>query len=105
MLKKCGGCGSDVLAKLQEVRDKKGKRGYMCDSCVVEYDRLLKPESIRRFWMCGACEFRILAGTRVDAEVDPESKCPHCGANVNATLVNLSNDHPTESGIVGEPLD
>ena len=105
MLEKCGGCGNDNVAGLEEVRDKNENRGYLCASCMQEYAHLLKPDSIRRFWMCGACKFRILAGTKVDAEVDPESKCPQCGSNVNDTLVNLSNDQPVQSGIIGEPLD
>ena len=104
MLKKCGGCGADEAAGIEEVRDKNGNRGYLCSSCKREYARLLEPDSTRRFWMCGDCQFRILAGTRIDAEVDPESRCPHCGADVNATLVNLKNDLPVQSGMLGEPL-
>ena len=56
--------------------------------------------------MCGACEYRILAGTKIDANVDElNNECPNCKKNVNITLVNLCNDHPIESGIIGEPLD
>lgn len=103
LFSKCGGCGADQA--LEMVRDKNNNRGYLCQSCRSEYQGLLQPDSIRRFWMCGGCGFRILAGTRIDAEVDPESRCPNCGADVNATLVNLNNDRPVESGILGEPLE
>jgi len=105
LLEKCGGCGSSEVPSLELVRDKNNNRGYLCSSCKNEYARLLQPDSIRRFWMCGACGFRILAGTRIDAEVDPEGKCPNCSADVNASLVNLSDDRPVKSGIIGEPLD
>ena len=105
MLRRCGGCGKRNSSLLRVVTDRKGNRGYLCAERLPEYARLLEPQSIRRFWMCGSCHFRILAGTRIDAEVDPESKCPHCGANVNATLVNLSGDRPVASGVIGEPLD
>lgn len=102
---RCGGCGSRELLSLEVVKDKNNNRGYLCSSCKKEYGRLLQPESIRRFWMCGACGFRILAGTKIDAAVDPESKCPNCGGNVNSTLVNLSDDRPVKSGLIGEPMD
>jgi protein-arginine kinase activator protein McsA len=106
MLKKCGGCGNRDAKDLQEVRDKKKNRGFLCDACKKEYGHLLKPDSIRRFWMCKACGYRILAGTKIDAKVDElNGKCPNCGGNINITLVNLSNDRPVESGIIGEPLD
>lgn len=106
MLEKCGGCGNSNTKDLQEVRDKKRNLGFMCNSCKKEYGHLLQPDSIRRFWMCGACEYRILAGTKIDAKVDElYNACPNCGEDVTITLVNLSNDHPVESGIIGEPLD
>lgn len=104
LLKKCGGCGNDLASALEIVRDKNNNRGFLCSSCKREYAPLLKPDSIRRFWMCGACGFRILAGTKVDAQVDPHSKCPKCGADVNSSLVNLNNDRPVKSGMFGEPL-
>ena len=104
LLQKCGGCGSDQSSALEVARDKNNNRGYLCSSCKREYAPLLKPDSIRRFWMCGACGFRMLAGTKIDAEVDPQSKCPKCGADVNSSLVNLSNDRPVKSGIFGEPV-
>ncbi len=105
LLPKCGGCGSDQSSALEVVRDKNNNRGYLCSSCQREYAALLKPDSIRRFWMCGACGFRILAGTKADAEVDPDSKCPQCGEDVNSSLVNLSDDRPVESGMFGEPVE
>jgi DNA-directed RNA polymerase subunit RPC12/RpoP/molybdenum-dependent DNA-binding transcriptional regulator ModE len=105
LLEKCGGCGSNETSDLEVVRDKNNNRGYLCSSCKREYAALLKPDSIRRFWMCGACSFRILAGTKVDAAVDPHSKCPQCGADVNSSLVNLSNDQPVKSGMFGEPSE
>jgi hypothetical protein len=55
--------------------------------------------------MCGECGFRILAGTKIDAEVDPRSLCPHCGADVNFSLVNLKDDKPVKSDIFGHPED
>ena len=105
LLAKCGGCGSDNSSDLEVVRDKNNNQGYLCSSCKREYAALLKRDSIRRFWMCGVCSFRILAGTKVDAEVDPHSKCPKCGADVNSSLVNLSNDSPVKSGMFGEPVE
>ena len=106
MLEKCGGCGNSNVKDLQEVQDKKRNHGFLCSSCKKEYKHLLELESIRRFWMCGACEYRILAGTKIDANVDElNNECPNCKKNVNITLVNLCNDHPIESGIIGEPLD
>lgn len=104
LLPRCGGCGGDQSCALEVVTDKNNNRGYLCSSCKQEYASLFRPESTRRFWMCGACGFRILAGTKIDAEVDPHSKCPHCGADVNTSLVNLSNDRPVESGLFGEPV-
>ena len=104
VLRKCGGCGSDDAGSLELVKDKNHNHGYLCPRCRSEYESLLLPDSIRRFWMCGDCHFRILAGTRIDAEVDPDSTCPHCGANVTVSLVNLDNDRPTENGLMGEPL-
>jgi hypothetical protein len=105
MLKKCGGCGSAILKALIEVQDKNNNHGLLCKKCAKEYNKLLQPESIRRFWMCGACQFRILAGTRIDAQVDPESRCPNCGTDVNLSLVNLNNDLSIKSGILGEPVE
>lgn len=105
LLAKCGGCGSTQTSDMEVVRDKNNNRGYLCSTCKREYAALLKSDSIRRFWMCGACNFRILAGTKVDAEVDPHSKCPQCGADVNSSLVNLSNDQPVKSGMFGEPVE
>jgi DNA-directed RNA polymerase subunit RPC12/RpoP len=106
MLKKCGGCGSSNAKDLHEVRDKNGNHGFLCSTCKKEYGHLLQPDSIRRFWMCGACEYRILAGTKIDAKVDELlNACPNCGENVLDTLVNLSNDRPIGSGIFGEPLE
>jgi hypothetical protein len=102
---KCGGCGSDNAVDLQIVRDKNNNQGFLCSSCRRAYASLLTPGSIRRFWMCGACGYRILAGTRIDAAVGPESRCPSCGADVNSTLVNLSNDRPVASGQFGQPFE
>ena len=106
MLKKCGGCGDGDAKNLQEVRDKKKNFGFLCRSCKNEYGHLLEPDSIRRFWMCGACKYRILAGTKIDVKADElDNACPNCGEDVNITLVNLSNNRPVDSGIIGEPLD
>ena len=101
---KCGGCGSDSDAEIQIVRDKKDNQGFLCASCRREYASLLTPSSIRRFWMCGACGYRILAGTKIDSAVGPNSRCPNCSADVNSTLVNLSNDRPVASGQFGQPI-
>lgn len=105
LLLKCGGCGSSLNQDADMVKDKNNNRGYLCSSCRQKYAKLLQPDSIRRFWMCGGCKFRILAGTEVDAKVDPQSMCPNCGEDVHSTLVNLNNDIPVKSGILGEPLD
>jgi ssDNA-binding Zn-finger/Zn-ribbon topoisomerase 1 len=106
MQKRCGGCGSDVAGTLRPVKDKKQNSGFLCAACEEEYGGLLGPDSIRNFWMCGACAFRVLAGTRIDAKVDElNGKCPSCGADVNATLVNLKGDRRIASGIIGEPLE
>lgn len=101
---KCGGCGSDNAIDLQIVRDKNNNQGFLCSSCRHEYASLLAPASIRRFWMCGACGYRVLAGTRIDDAVGPASLCQNCGADVNTTLVNLSNDRPVASGQFGQPI-
>ena len=105
ILLRCGGCGSQELARLEVVLDKNNNRGILCESCIREYLPLLRAGSDRRFWQCAQCTFRILAGTRIDAAVNPESKCPHCGADVNVSLVNLNNDRPVASGMIGEPLE
>lgn len=104
LLEKCGGCGTSEASELALVRDKNDNRGFLCASCRSEYEHLLQPDSIRRLWMCSQCHFRILAGTRIDDVVDPEGRCPNCSANVNLSLVNLSNDRPVKSGVMGEPL-
>ena len=104
-LRKCGGCGSESSADLQITHDKKNNDGYLCKSCQTEYARLLSPESIRNFWMCGACGFRILAGTNIDARVDERSECPKCGTDVNVSLVNLNNNRAIGRGIIGEPIE
>ena len=101
---KCGGCGSDNAPSLQIVKDKNNNQGFLCPSCRREYAGLLSAGSIRRFWMCGACGYRILAGTKIDDAVGPESRCPNCGADVNSTLVNLNKDRPVASGQFGQPL-
>lgn len=104
-LSKCGGCG-DFRPDLELVRDKKGNRGYLCRRCKAEYGRLLTPDSIRNFWMCSACGFRVLAGTQIDAAVDENNnRCPECGADVNLSLVNLSGDRPIGRGLIGEPVE
>jgi DNA-directed RNA polymerase subunit RPC12/RpoP len=101
----CGGCG-EFRPDLQPVTDKKGNRGYLCKPCFASYERLLKPDSIRNFWMCGACGFRVLAGTSIDAVVDENGgKCPDCSADVNLSLVNLSKDRPIGRGVIGEPVE
>jgi hypothetical protein len=101
---KCGGCGSDNAVDFQIVRDKNNNQGFLCPSCRREYASLLTLGSIRRFWMCGACGYRILAGTRIDDAVGQDSRCPNCGADVNSMLVNLNNDRPVASGQFGQPL-
>jgi DNA-directed RNA polymerase subunit RPC12/RpoP len=105
ILKKCGGCGMDDPGLIDQVLDKNQNRGYLCRSCRRTYGHLLQRDSNRRFWMCGECGFRILAGTKIDAEVDPRSLCPHCGADVNFSLVNLKDDKPVKSDIFGHPED
>ncbi len=56
--------------------------------------------------MCGACGYRVLAGSAIDATVDTSGNaCPCCGADVNVSLVNLSNDRPIGRGLIGEPVD
>ena len=107
ILKKCGGCGSMDENNLQLVYDKKKNRGYLCKFCNKKFEDLLMPDSIRNFWMCNACKYRVLAGTEIDAKVDTEynEKCPHCGEEILNTLVNLHNDHIIDSGIFGEPLE
>jgi DNA-directed RNA polymerase subunit RPC12/RpoP len=101
---RCGGCGSNNAVDFQIVRDKNNNQGYLCLSCRREYASFLKPGSIRCFWMCGACGYRILAGTKIDDSVGPDSRCPNCGADVNGTLVNLRNDRPVASGQFGQPI-
>ena len=102
---KCGGCGEE-LSTLRLVSDKKGNHGYLCPVCLTKYDRLLKPDSIRNFWMCGVCGYRVLAGTQIDASVDQlGSPCPQCNTDVNISLVNLSGDQPVGRGLIGEPLE
>ena len=105
ILKKCGGCGNKKRFSLSKVRDKMNNLGYLCSPCKKEYHHLLQQESSKRFWMCGECRFRILAGTRIDAQVDPESKCPNCGSDVNLTLVNLKENQPVGSDALGHPID
>lgn len=102
---KCGGCG-ELVAALNLVFDKKGNRGYLCLSCASKYKTLLGPDSIRNFWMCGVCGYRVLAGTEIDRGVDrPGNPCPQCGTDVNISLVNLNRDRMTGKGTIGEPLD
>jgi hypothetical protein len=102
---KCGGCGREPPTRLELVADKKGNHGYLCAACASGYAKLLRPDSVRNFWMCGACGFRVLAGTEVDASVDErDNACPCCDADVNLTLVNLSGDRPIASGMFGEPV-
>lgn len=81
VLRKCGGCGSGVSESLELVHDKKQNRGYLCRSCKSRYASLLQPDSIRNFWMCDRCKFRVLANTDVDARIDEAAgnRCPHCG--------------------------
>ncbi|MBM3306301.1 MAG: hypothetical protein FJY79_10245 [Candidatus Aminicenantes bacterium] len=105
ILRKCGGCGSASSGDLGQVLDKKQNRGYLCRACKEKYAHLLTPESPKRFWMCGECRFRILAGTEIDAAVDPDSLCPNCRTNVNYSLVNLSGDGPVKTDILGHPID
>lgn len=101
---KCGGCGSESAA-LKPVQDKKNNRGYLCPTCVGRYEGLLSPESVRNFWMCGVCGYRVLAGTDADASVDQRGNpCPNCKSDVNITLVNLSGDQPIGRGLIGEPV-
>lgn len=103
---KCGGCGAEPPAKLELVADKKNNHGYLCPTCVARYSKLLQPDSIRNFWMCGVCGYRVLAGTAVDAEVDkPGNPCPNCNSDVNISLVNLSGDRQVGRGIIGEPVE
>lgn len=105
ILKKCGGCGNEHPDDLRSVRDKKQNDGYLCRACQEKYAHLLEPTSPRRFWMCGGCGFRILAGTAIDAAVDPESRCPNCQTDVNFSLVNLSGNRPVKTDIFGHPVD
>ena len=101
----CGGCGA-FSPTLQLVRDKKQNRGYLCRECRTKYARLLQPDSVRNFWMCAACGFRVLAGTSVDALVDENgNRCPQCSADVNSSLVNLSGDRAIGRGLIGEPVE
>jgi len=101
---KCGGCGE--LSNLRLICDKKSNHGYLCRECLAKYGNLLKPESPCNFWMCGACGYRILAGTKIDASVDqPGNPCPNCRSDVNFSLVNLSGDQPVDRGLIGEPLE
>jgi DNA-directed RNA polymerase subunit RPC12/RpoP len=103
-LKKCGGCGNNNVTKRDLIQDKNNNRGYLCKSCKTNYKHLLQPDSTKRFWMCGNCSFRILASTKVDSKVDINSKCPNCNADVNKSLVNLSEDKPVNSDIFGHPI-
>jgi hypothetical protein len=105
LLLRCGGCGKQERDQLEVVLDKNSNRGILCAQCVREYLPLLRTGSDRRFWQCGNCTFRILAGTRMDAAVDPDSRCPNCRADVNVSLINLSNDRPVKSGAIGNPLE
>lgn len=107
ILKKCGGCGTEKTNVLLLVFDKKKNRGYLCRSCNEKYRQLLNPDSVRNFWMCSKCHYRVLAGTEIDAKVDYEynEQCPYCNAKLLNTLVNLNNDSIIESGIIGEPLE
>jgi DNA-directed RNA polymerase subunit RPC12/RpoP len=103
---KCGGCGEEPPTELGLAEDKKGNHGYLCAACSGEYADLLRPDSVRNFWMCGACGFRVLAGTDIDAAVDERGNaCPNCDSDISLTLVNLKADHPVGSGLIGEPLD
>jgi hypothetical protein len=102
---KCGGCGAEPL-DLSLVFYKKRNSGFLCKSCSTAYSTLLQPSSIRNFWMCGICGYRILAGTAIDAAVDKNGgRCPNCTTDVNLSLVNLRANQPTGRGIVGEPMD
>ena len=103
---KCGGCGGEPPTEIEMAVDKKGNHGYLCAACSSRYAELLQPDSVRNFWMCGACGFRVLAGTEIDAAVDErDNACPNCDSDVSLTLVNLKADQPVGSGLVGEPLD
>ena len=103
---KCGGCGETSKESLLRAEDKKRNSGYLCAACGTRYAALLQPASIRNFWLCGACGFRVLAGTEVDAKVDAlGSRCPHCSADVNFSLVNISDNRPVGRGLVGEPVE
>lgn len=107
-LEKCGGCGNGSKStNLQIVLDKKSNKGYLCPACIEEYSSLLQPGSIRNFWMCGKCEFRVLASTAIDMKVDEiGGKCPHCGVILtNALVINLNQNMPIKSGIISEPLE
>jgi hypothetical protein len=102
---RCGGCGTRPPVALELVHDKKRNRGLLCPDCAKLYAELLLPDSARNFWMCGECGFRILAGTRIDAAVDPDSLCPNCRTDVNRSLVNLSGDAPIGTDLLGHPAD
>lgn len=104
LLLRCGGCGNSESALLEVVLDKNSNRGALCRDCVREYLHLLRSGSSRRFWQCGKCGFRALAGTKLDAAVDSDSRCPNCRADLNVSLLNLANDHVVASGAIGEPL-
>jgi DNA-directed RNA polymerase subunit RPC12/RpoP len=105
ILKKCGGCGNENASDLKGVQDKKQNSGYLCSACQEKYAHLLTPASTKRFWMCGECGFRILAGTIIDAAVDPDSRCQNCRTDVNFSLVNLSGNKPVKTDIFGHPVD
>ena len=104
LLARCGGCAGPTEG-LEIVHDKKGSRGLLCGFCKTEYAEKLTPDSPSNFWMCGACNYRVLAGTRADIMVDENhNRCPNCSADVNLSLVNLSNDEPVGSDMFGSPL-
>jgi len=106
ILLKCGGCGNENPHELKLVFDKKKNRGYLCNSCFKKYKKFLEPDSIRNYWMCGNCNFRILAGTDMDLKVDDlDNKCPNCRKDLTDILINLKNDKVIDSGIFGEPLE
>ena len=103
---KCGGCGKEPPTDLEVTVDKKGNHGYLCADCSRRYAELLQPDSIRNFWMCCACGYRVLAGTEIDASVDEQDNaCPCCTSDVSVTLTNLQGDAPIFRGITGEPVD
>jgi DNA-directed RNA polymerase subunit RPC12/RpoP len=86
-VKKCGVCaGSDSL---EPVKDKRNNGGYLCSGC-SDHAKWLADDSPYNFFLCTGCGLRILAGSPMDRQ----SRCDHCGADLDVHYANLDEDQP-----------